>query len=211
MSGCPDPRAGGWSCLLHLNARMRLKSGSEEAWRMASSIQGNLPFLVLYRLLGHQILAFFYTKQHEAFSTFSRAGSEAAPLHSAISATQDKSIFMEHYPESLFFTQITQANERVDWEWGRRQELDPGAGRTLRWGELQGSFWHIPGYFWAFPFPQQNPSACEGAGRMVGLDPGAGCPCSGCPCRIPAPSSWSPQKSGTASPCGNPSLGMGHC
>lgn len=54
-------------------------------------------FLVLYRLLGYQILAFFYTKQHEAFSTFSRVGSEAVPLHTAISATWDKSIFMEHY------------------------------------------------------------------------------------------------------------------
>lgn len=130
----------------------------------------------------------FSTQSSEAFSTFSRAGSEAAPLHSAISATQDKSIFMEHYQESLFFTQITQANDHVDWEWGRRQELDPGAGRTLRKGGVQGSFWHIPAYFWAFPFPQQSSCACEGAGRMVGLDPGAGCPWNGCPCRIPAPS-----------------------
>lgn len=63
MSGSPDPRAGGCSCLLPLNPRMGLKSGSGEAWRTASSAQGILPFLVLYRLLGHQILAFFYTKQ----------------------------------------------------------------------------------------------------------------------------------------------------
>lgn len=41
MSGCPDPRARGWSCLLHLNPRMRLNSGSEESSRMASSIRGN--------------------------------------------------------------------------------------------------------------------------------------------------------------------------
>lgn len=70
MSGCPDPGAGGWSCLLHLNPGMRLSSGSEEPSRTASSIQGNLPFLVFYRLLGYQILAFFYTKRREAFSTF---------------------------------------------------------------------------------------------------------------------------------------------
>lgn len=56
-----------------------------------------LPFLVLYRLLGYQMLAFFYTRRREAFSTFSRAGSEAVPLHTAISGTRDKSIFMEHY------------------------------------------------------------------------------------------------------------------
>ncbi|XP_041340284.1 E3 ubiquitin-protein ligase RNF166 isoform X2 [Pyrgilauda ruficollis] len=102
---------------------------------------------------------------------------------------------------------ITQANEHVDWEWSGRQELDPGAGRTQVGGSA-GIFLGHPGYFWAFPFPQQN---CEGPGRMVGLDPGAGCPWNGCPCRIPAPSSRSPQKSGTASPCGDPSLGMGHC
>lgn len=49
MSGCPDPHAGGWSCLLHLNPRMRLNSGSEEPSRMASSIQGtpSLPRFVL--------------------------------------------------------------------------------------------------------------------------------------------------------------------
>lgn len=41
MSGCPDPLAGGWSCLLHLNPGMRLNRGSEEPSRMASSIQGN--------------------------------------------------------------------------------------------------------------------------------------------------------------------------
>lgn len=118
MSACPDPRAGGWSCLLHPNPGMRLSSGSEEASRMASSIQGNPPFLILYRLLGYQTLAFFYTKQHQAFSTFSRVGSEAVPLHIAISGTRDKSIFMGHYQESLFFTKITRANEHVGWEWG---------------------------------------------------------------------------------------------
>lgn len=130
-SGCPDPRAGGCSCLLHLNPRMRLKSASEEAWRMASSIQGNLPSSFCTSSWDTKSLP-FSTQSSEAFSTFSRAGSEAAPLHSAISATQDKSIFMEYYQESLFFTQVTQANERVDWEWGRRQELDPRAGWTLR-------------------------------------------------------------------------------
>lgn len=123
MSGCPDPPAGGCSCLLQLNPRMGLKSGSEEASRESS------PSSFCTGSWDTKSLP-FSTQSSEAFSTFSRAVSEAAPLHSAISATQDKSIFMEHYQESLFFTQITQANERVDL--GVGQELDPGAGRTLR-------------------------------------------------------------------------------
>lgn len=97
MSGCPDPRAGGWSCLLLLNPRMRLNSGSEESSRMASSIWGKPPLPRFVPALGIPNLTFFYTKRCEAFSTFSRVGSEAVPLHTAISDPRDKSIFMEHY------------------------------------------------------------------------------------------------------------------
>lgn len=70
MSGCPDPCAGGWSCLLLLNPRMRLNSGSEGSSRMASSMWGNLPFLVLYLLLGYQTSRFSTRSGAKPFPRF---------------------------------------------------------------------------------------------------------------------------------------------
>lgn len=107
----------------------------------------------------------------------------------------------------LFFTQITQANEHVDWEWDGRQELDPGAAaRTLRWGKCRdlsgtsldifGPFLDISGPFSSLtriplPVREQAEWLCHaGTGQeqldwiQVLVDP----------CRIPptAPSSLSP-------------------